>query len=80
MFGTGAAVHARYAAVFGQLHVKGKNEGIHVFIVQLREKDMRLCPGIHIEDCGHKIGYNGVDNGRIWFDNVRSKCFPLANY
>ena len=31
----------------------------------------RSCPAIRIEDCGRKIGLNGVDNGRIWFDQVR---------
>ena len=28
-------------------------------------------PGVTIQDCGAKEGLNGVDNGRIWFDNVR---------
>jgi acyl-CoA oxidase len=27
--------------------------------------------GIRIEDCGAKLGLDGVDNGRIWFDGVR---------
>jgi acyl-CoA oxidase len=27
--------------------------------------------GIRIEDCGPKLGLDGVDNGRIWFDAVR---------
>src|SRR5699024_2563667 len=27
--------------------------------------------GVRIEDCGHKMGLNGVDNGRLYFDNVR---------
>ena len=31
----------------------------------------RLCQGVYVEDCGHKQGLNGVDNGRIFFDNVR---------
>jgi len=26
---------------------------------------------IKVEDCGQKLGLNGVDNGRIWFDNVK---------
>jgi acyl-CoA oxidase len=26
---------------------------------------------VRIEDCGHKGGLNGVDNGRLWFDDVR---------
>ena len=35
-----------------------------------------MLPGIRIEDCGPKMGLNGVDNGRIWFDGVR---VPRAN-
>ena len=27
--------------------------------------------GVRLEDCGAKLGLNGVDNGRIWFDHVR---------
>jgi acyl-CoA oxidase len=30
-----------------------------------------VLPGIRIEDCGAKLGLDGVDNGRIWFDDVR---------
>ena len=30
-----------------------------------------LRDGVRIEDCGEKLGLNGVDNGRIWFDQVR---------
>jgi acyl-CoA oxidase len=26
---------------------------------------------VRAEDCGHKMGLNGVDNGRLWFENVR---------
>jgi acyl-CoA oxidase len=26
---------------------------------------------VRIEDCGHKGGLNGVDNGRLWFNQVR---------
>ncbi len=28
-------------------------------------------PACAIEDDGHKMGLNGVDNGRLWFDGVR---------
>ena len=31
----------------------------------------RRAAGVTIEDCGHKAGLNGVDNGRLWFDHVR---------
>lgn len=64
-----AAQHGNTAIVFAQLYCQNKNQGIHAFIVPLR-KHGELCPGIIINDCGHKFGLNGVDNGRIWFDNV----------
>ena len=31
-------------------------------------QDMSICPGVRIEDMGHKMGCNGVDNGKLWFD------------
>jgi acyl-CoA oxidase len=30
-----------------------------------------MLPGVHAADSGHKMGLNGVDNGRLWFDQVR---------
>ena len=30
-----------------------------------------LMPGVRIKDNGPKAGLNGVDNGQIWFDDVR---------
>ncbi|XP_073140081.1 acyl-coenzyme A oxidase 3, peroxisomal-like [Henckelia pumila] len=67
----GAANHATHTVVFSQLHIDGNNQGVHAFITQIRDADGNICPNIRITDCGHKIGLNGVDNGRIWFDNVR---------
>jgi acyl-CoA oxidase len=32
---------------------------------------MTPCPGVHIEDMGHKMGCNGVDNGKLWFEHYR---------
>ena len=28
---------------------------------------MQPCPGVTIEDMGHKISLNGIDNGRLIF-------------
>ncbi|KAJ4842176.1 Acyl-coenzyme A oxidase 3, peroxisomal [Turnera subulata] len=67
----GAANDATHAVVFTQLHMNGQNQGVHAFIVQIRDANGNVLPNIRIADCGHKIGLNGVDNGRIWFDNVR---------
>ncbi len=65
-----AAAHADVAVVFAQLDIGGESHGVHAFVVPLRE-DGDVLPGVRIEDCGPKIGLNGVDNGRIWFDGVR---------
>jgi acyl-CoA oxidase len=70
-----AAEHAETAVVFAQLEVAGEGHGVHAFVVPLRD-DGRLRPGVRIEDDGLKMGLNGVDNGRIWFDDVR---IPRAN-
>lgn len=31
---------------------------------------MSICSGVRIEDMGHKMGCNGVDNGKLWFDGT----------
>ena len=66
-----AAEDARMAAVFAQLVVDGAPRGVHCLVVPIRDDEGAVLPGVRIEDCGHKMGLNGVDNGRIWFDDVR---------
>ncbi|MGH3370159.1 MAG: acyl-CoA dehydrogenase, partial [Nocardioidaceae bacterium] len=66
-----AARHAHAAVVFAQLEAGGAAQGVHAFVVPIREPDGTVAPGVRVEDCGPKIGLNGVDNGRIWFDQVR---------
>jgi acyl-CoA oxidase len=66
-----AACHARMAAVFAQLIVAGESHGVHVLVVPIRDENGNVHDGVRIEDCGEKMGLNGVDNGRIWFDRVR---------
>ncbi|MCO5578202.1 hypothetical protein L7F22_032040 [Adiantum nelumboides] len=75
----GAANDATHAVVFSQLHINGRKEGVHAFIVQIRDSKGQACQGVKIADCGHKIGLNGVDNGRIWFHNVRVPRENLLN-
>ncbi|CAA2971044.1 acyl-coenzyme A oxidase 3, peroxisomal-like [Olea europaea subsp. europaea] len=75
----GAANHATHTIVFSQLNIDGNNQGVHAFITQIRDENGNVCPNIRIADCGHKIGLNGVDNGRIWFDNVRIPRENLLN-
>ena len=66
-----AARHGRVAAVFAQLDVAGEARGVHAFVVPLRDEDGNLLEGVEIEDCGDKMGLQGVDNGRIRFSAVR---------
>lgn len=66
-----AALHGRLATVFAQLETAGERHGVHAFLVPIRDDDGSTCDGVRIEDCGEKLGLNGVDNGRIWFDHVR---------
>ncbi|KAI3440777.1 Acyl-coenzyme A oxidase [Psidium guajava] len=75
----GAANHATHTVAFSHLNINGINQGVHAFIVQIRDADGNICPNIRIADCGHKIGLNGVDNGRIWFDDVRIPRENLLN-
>ena len=74
-----AAEHAELAVVFAQLEVGETSEGR----ARLRRADprarARCCAGVRIEDDGPKMGLNGVDNGRIWFDGVRVPRTALLN-
>eukprot|EP00762_Andalucia_godoyi_P003092 ANDGO_01119.mRNA.1 Acyl-coenzyme A oxidase len=74
-----AALHGKMATVFANLILKGENLGVHTFVVPLRKDDGTLCAGVQIADCGHKLGLQGVDNGRIWFHNVRIPRENLLN-
>uniref|UniRef100_A0A1X7T9X5 Acyl-coenzyme A oxidase n=1 Tax=Amphimedon queenslandica TaxID=400682 RepID=A0A1X7T9X5_AMPQE len=63
---------ATHAIVVARLITKGKDEGIHLFIVQLRSlEDHKPLPGIKVGDIGPKFGYFGMDNGFLHMTNVR---------
>jgi acyl-CoA oxidase len=66
-----AARHGRMAAVFAQLIVGGEERGVHALLVPIRDERGEPMPGVRIEDCGAKLGLDGVDNGRLYFDHVR---------
>jgi len=72
----GNALHSKIASVFAQLIVNGKNEGVHAILVPLRNNKYETLPGVTIKDNGYKLGLNGVDNGKIWFNQVQ---VPRAN-
>ncbi len=76
-----AAAHGRLATVFAQLEIprsggsrqgSGVDEhGVHAFLVPIRDARGQALPGVTIEDCGRKLGLEGVDNGRLTFQRVR---------
>jgi acyl-CoA oxidase len=66
-----AARHGRLAVVFAQLDVAGEAKGVHAFLVPIRDEEGNVLAGVEIEDCGDKMGLQGVDNGRIRFSAVR---------
>lgn len=74
-----AARDGRMAAVFAQLVTGGESRGVHAFLVPIRDDSGAPMSGVSIEDCGPKAGLNGVDNGRLSFDNVRIPREALLN-
>ncbi|MBX3247943.1 MAG: acyl-CoA dehydrogenase family protein [Myxococcales bacterium] len=65
-----AACHGRDAVVFAQLRVGEAWHGVHAFFVPIRDDSGELMPGVRVVDNGAKMGLEGVDNGRLWFDQV----------
>ncbi|MCR2764899.1 acyl-CoA dehydrogenase family protein [Microbacterium sp. zg.B48] len=74
-----AALHGVAATVFAQLITGGVNHGVHCFYVPLRDENGDFLPGIGGEDDGLKGGLNGIDNGRLHFDQVRVPRTNLLN-
>ncbi len=74
-----AARDGRLAVVFAQLVTRREKQGVHAFVVPIRDAEGNPMPGVRIEDCGLKAGLNGVDNGRLYFDDVRIPRDNLLN-
>lgn len=74
-----AAADGRLAVVFAQLIVAGQKHGVHALVVPIRDEAGAPMPGVTIADNGTKMGLNGVDNGRIWFDHVKVPRTELLN-
>jgi len=76
---TNGAVHAKHVVVFAKLFVNGVNEGIHGVLVPIRDENLKILPNVLVEDMGHKMGLNGVDNAKLTFKDVRVPKDNLLN-
>ena len=74
-----AALHGQAAVVFAQLITQGTDYGVHAFFVPIRDANGTFYPGIGGSDDGVKGGLNGIDNGRLHFDQVRIPRTNLLN-
>ncbi|MBO3083294.1 acyl-CoA dehydrogenase family protein [Cellulomonas fengjieae] len=80
-----AGLHGTAATVFARLITsppggRAVDHGVHAFYVPIRDAvTMEFLPGVGGEDDGLKGGLNGIDNGRLWFDQVRVPRTNLLN-
>jgi acyl-CoA oxidase len=71
-----AAVHGQMATTFVKLIIDGRDYGVSAVLVPIRDTQGKPLPGVTIEDCGRKMGLNGVDNGKIHYNQV---VVPVEN-
>jgi acyl-CoA oxidase len=62
---------ANMAIVWAQMIVEGINQGVHMFVVPIRNNLNQNIDGVVLGDCGPKLGLHGIDNGFILFKNYR---------
>ena len=62
---------ATHVVLYAQLIVDGKEYGVNVFVLQIRDENHLPLPGIRVGDLGNKIGDNSNDTGFLMLDNVR---------
>ncbi|KAF9133395.1 acyl-Coenzyme A oxidase [Mortierella sp. 14UC] len=57
------------------------SNGVHAILVRIREDDPNrtISKGVIIQDMGLKMGCNGVDNGKLFFNHVRVPTENLLN-
>jgi len=60
-----------HAMVFAQLIINGENKGLHGFMVQLRQPDGSLMPGVELGEIGPKLNFSSNNIGYCRFTNVR---------
>ena len=58
-------VMSTHCVLYAQMIIHGEEKGVHVFMVQLRDEDLRPLPGVEVGDIGTKAGDNFVDIGYL---------------
>lgn len=66
-----------HGVVFGQLIIDGKNYGSHGFMVQFRDDEGRLMPGVEVGEMGPKINADNTNIGYARFTQVRVPRFNM---
>ncbi|KAK2736814.1 hypothetical protein FQN55_001403 [Onygenales sp. PD_40] len=60
-----------HGILMARLIIKGKDHGVHPFIIPLRNVDnFKPAPGVEFGDIGMKMGYNGTTNGYAIFSGL----------
>ena len=62
---------ATHAVVYAQLIIDNRQFGLHVFMLQLRDENHKLLPGIETGDLGRKVGDEANDTGYMRLSKVR---------
>jgi flavocytochrome c len=60
-----------HIVLYAQTLLDGKEYGINVFIVQIRDENHLPLPGVRVGDLGVKMGDNSNDTGFLMLENVR---------
>jgi acyl-CoA oxidase len=62
---------ATHCVLYAQLIIDGKEHGVQVFIMQIRDENHLPLKGIRLGDLGNKVGDHGNDTGFMILENVR---------
>eukprot|EP00416_Gambierdiscus_australes_P016565 CAMPEP_0171076350 /NCGR_PEP_ID=MMETSP0766_2-20121228/13354_1 /TAXON_ID=439317 /ORGANISM="Gambierdiscus australes, Strain CAWD 149" /LENGTH=615 /DNA_ID=CAMNT_0011533315 /DNA_START=9 /DNA_END=1856 /DNA_ORIENTATION=+ len=68
---------ATHGIVFAQLYSKGTNHGYHGFMVQFRDDQGKLMPGVEVGEIGPKIDAGNTNIGYARFTHVRVPRFNM---
>ena len=64
-------VMSTHCVLYAQMIIDGTEHGVHVFMLQMRDENLALLPGVELGDIGTKVGDNNVDIGYLRLKGVR---------